>query len=191
MKQVDLQKYLPDLIDDLRIPELFCRTGEAVSPHSTTSFLWIGPCGAVTGLHNDDENNVLICLAGRKRVLLAPPSASGSVYENSKYDEGTRCCDVDPEAPDLSPGGHPLFEDVPVTVAELGPGDVLFVPRYWYHHVRTTAPASISVNVFASTRWELLRDGSLRCASRFAHEWLGLWRGRCVCHASTTSDSCH
>ena len=34
------------------------------------------PPGAVTGLHNDDEDNAIICLEGQKVVTLCHPSAA-------------------------------------------------------------------------------------------------------------------
>ena len=174
LKQLDLTG-LPALMADLALRELFGARKPYLQP-----YLWIGPPGAVTGMHSDDEDNVLLCFRGTKTVLLVPPAARDDVYENGKYDEGTRCCDVDPSAPDLE--RHPRFRRAPVQVAVVAPGDALFIPRYWYHHVTTGgAASSVSVNVFASSRWEMIREGSWRAAGRFAHEQIGLWP-ECVCH---------
>ena len=63
-----------------------------------THYCWMGPPGAVTGLHNDDENNVLAQIYGTKRVLLFEPEQAPYLYVNTKYDSGTQCCDVDPAA---------------------------------------------------------------------------------------------
>jgi len=41
---------------------------------------------------------------------------------------------VDPEAPDLTQ--FPLFANVKLQEAILGPGDILFIPRNYWHHVR-------------------------------------------------------
>ena len=60
-----------------------------------TTFLWIGGYGSMTGMHNDDENNVLCQIYGNKTVYLYPPSAREYLYVNSMYDSGTECCDVD------------------------------------------------------------------------------------------------
>ena len=40
----------------------------------------MGVAGAVTGLHNDDENNMMLVLRGRKRVTLLPPHERDLVY---------------------------------------------------------------------------------------------------------------
>ena len=71
----------------------------------------------------------------------------------------------------------------PPSQAELNPGDVLFIPRFWYHHVRCLTPC-VSINYFASTPLEFLRE---RCASgvRHALHLMGLvGNGNCVCHDS-------
>ena len=37
---------------------------------------------------------------------------------------------------------HPLFAEATAWHAELRPGDVLYTPPYWWHHVETTAEAA-------------------------------------------------
>ena len=41
------------------------------------------------------EDNFLVQCHGTKRVCLFPPECHGQLYVNTKYDSGTRCCDVD------------------------------------------------------------------------------------------------
>jgi hypothetical protein len=48
----------------------------------------MGPGGAVTGLHSDDEDNVLLQICGKKRVVLFPPSSRHLLRPNQKYDSG-------------------------------------------------------------------------------------------------------
>lgn len=87
-KQLDLRQTFPHIMIDLPIASLF-------PPHTfLTTYLWVGPSGAVTGLHNDDEHNYLVQVHGSKRVLLFPPSAQRFLSVNSKYDSGTLCCDT-------------------------------------------------------------------------------------------------
>eukprot|EP00658_Telonema_sp_P-2_P060394 TRINITY_DN49319_c0_g1_i1.p1 TRINITY_DN49319_c0_g1~~TRINITY_DN49319_c0_g1_i1.p1 ORF type:complete len:276 (+),score=41.01 TRINITY_DN49319_c0_g1_i1:188-1015(+) len=149
-----------------------------------TPFFWMGSAGCVTGLHSDDENNVLAQIWGRKIVLLFPPSQIGALYPNDKYDSGTTCCDLDPIAPDLErhPNAGGLFRgEERYFEAVLDPGDVLYCPKGWFHHVRCAEP-SISVNIFVSTWREWVWWGLPRMALECGH-WLGLvGRGNCVCH---------
>ena len=60
-------------------------------------------------------------------------------------------------------------------------GDALFIPRDWFHAVRSL-DVSVSVNVFYSTLADLATRGAYRALTDFAHNRLGLWRTNCVCH---------
>ena len=92
--------------------------------------LWYGPRGAVSPLHRDRVNVLKAQLVGRKRILMVPSSQLHRVYnERSFYSE------VDVEAPDLEP--FPRFRGVPVLDLVLHPGECLFIPIGWWHHVRS------------------------------------------------------
>lgn len=151
-----------------------------------TPFFWMGGEGCVTGLHSDDEHNVLLQIWGKKSVLLFAPDLVHRLYPNTKYDSGTVCCDLDPLCPDFE--RHPLarevFEGRQYQRAELQPGDVLYCPRGWFHHVAAES-ASISVNVFASSIGEWLWWGVPRKVLEIAHQVGLIGRGNCVCHASS------
>lgn len=143
--------------------------------------LWIGDDGATkTGLHNDDEHNVLCQIRGRKRVILISPDERDYVYPNTLYDSGTECCDVDASHPDLQQ--HPLFARICVRYeVTLEAGDVLFIPRFWYHEVNPVGNFSVSINYFCSTPLDQLRWGARRALFSCLHR-CGLYkRGKCVC----------
>jgi ribosomal protein L16 Arg81 hydroxylase len=146
----------------------------------STVFMWIGGAGAATGIHSDDENNILAQVRGRKRVRVWPPSQAQCLYPNDKYDSGTICCDVNPEAPDLA--AHPRFQEADGFVVTLEPGDGIYIPKYWWHCTKSET-ASVSINYFASTWWEWLTVGIARIVGEWLHN-LGLYRrGNCVCHS--------
>eukprot|EP00164_Ancoracysta_twista_P007385 GFYU01010473.1.p1 GENE.GFYU01010473.1~~GFYU01010473.1.p1 ORF type:complete len:446 (-),score=56.51 GFYU01010473.1:159-1496(-) len=142
---------------------------------------WMGPAGATTGLHNDDENNVVVQIMGEKQLVLIPPSQGHLLYPNDKYDSGTICCDADPSNPDLK--RHPLYSMATPFVVVLQPGDMLFLPKNWYHHV-TSLSESISINYFVSTPWELVTEGSWRVVRHLLHKVGLLPTRRCVCHVA-------
>lgn len=145
-----------------------------------SAYLWLGHARSTTGLHCDDERNVLCQLLGTKAVTVFPPSDAPYLYTNALYDDGTVCCDVDPSHADLV--RFPLFSRASPLTVGLAPGDVLFLPAGWYHQVESQG-ASISVNVFFSSPLELLTKGLVRLAFRWLH-WAGLWRpNMCVCHS--------
>ncbi|EFJ46547.1 hypothetical protein VOLCADRAFT_121064, partial [Volvox carteri f. nagariensis] len=80
---------------------------------------------------------------GTKRVLLWPPSCHDVLHASGSSSPVTRI-----SRPDLST--YPRFADCPPPlVADLGPGDVLFLPSLWFHNVTATGTEmSVSVNVF-------------------------------------------
>tara|TARA_B110000091_G_C13665042_1_gene411300 strand:- start:52 stop:861 length:810 start_codon:yes stop_codon:yes gene_type:complete len=175
LKQFDLSQH-PTLRNQV-LPEQF------FPPMSLgTCNLWVGSEGSSnTGLHNDDENNVLCQISGQKHVVLIPPKERPYLYVNSLYDSGTECCDVDASDPNLNV--HPLFSNVTTIYSiVLNPGDVLFIPKYWYHQVRPKGPVSISVNYFNSSFRECVRYGCMRWCFDVLHR-CGLYKkGHCVCH---------
>lgn len=190
LKQFSLRDHFPHLAEDVDPCSMFHRSAS----YFTSTYLWIGPQGAVTGLHNDDEHNFLAQVYGGKRVVMVPPGQRAGLYPNRKYDSGTECCDVDVDArnPFLDLDGEDvgrrfpaLREVVGVVEAELRAGDVLYIPRNWYHQVMTER-FSISVNHFASDPVEYARFGLARDARQVIHNvWVrvfGSASANCVCH---------
>lgn len=95
--------------------------------------LWAGCSMGATPLHFDALSNLLAQLAGRKRVVLFPPSQSFLLYP---YAVGHPCDNfsmVDVSDPDLE--RFPALRHACGYEAVLEPGDVLFIPRYWWHYV--------------------------------------------------------
>lgn len=96
-------------------------------------FFWMGPAGTVTPLHHDLTNNLMIQIRGRKRVKLIAPEYLPYVYNHLHCHSR-----VDPENVDEE--RYPLFQNVHVTDVTIGPGDILFFPVGWWHHVRGLDP---------------------------------------------------
>lgn len=90
-------------------------------------FIWIGPMGTVTPWHHDLTNNLLLQLQGRKRVRLVA-SRDTPLMRNHRH------CFSGWSTSDLLPG--PAQDDRPaVFEVTLGPGEALFLPVGWWHHV--------------------------------------------------------
>jgi hypothetical protein len=106
--------------------------------------LWVG--GAVrTQTHNDRDHNLACVIAGRRRFVLFPPTQVANLYVGP-LDNPPPLSLVDPEAPDLA--RFPRYRDAyaAAQVAWLEPGDALFVPKYWWHHVASLDPYNAMVN---------------------------------------------
>lgn len=92
--------------------------------------LWIGPRGTITPLHFDMINNLFCQIMGRKRVRMVPSWSMPWVYNDYHV-----YSDVDAANPDLS--AHPLFENATVYDFEIKPGEILFIPIGWWHHLES------------------------------------------------------
>jgi ribosomal protein L16 Arg81 hydroxylase len=68
---------------------------------------------------------------GRKRVLLCPPFEL-SLIRNTHHGVYS---DIDAESPDLD--AFPEFAKISRKEVVLSPGEALFIPVGWWHHVRT------------------------------------------------------
>lgn len=113
------------------------------------SMLWLGPRGTISPLHYDPLDNLLMQIVGSKRVLLYPPdnTKSGSWhyagYKGNQYNTSA----VDVENPNYE--DYPNFQAAPTPhECVIGPGDVLFIPAKWWHHVRSFSNWSASTNVW-------------------------------------------
>jgi hypothetical protein len=115
---------------------------------------WFGPRGTVTPLHHDTTSIVFHQIHGRKRFLLVSPFETALL----RHTRGVYC-DLDPERPER----HEALANVPILSVELGPGDALFIPVGWWHHVRALDPCiSISfTNLRAPNNYEWFRPGAV------------------------------
>jgi ribosomal protein L16 Arg81 hydroxylase len=93
-------------------------------------FLWLGPKGTVTPLHHDTSNILLAQVYGRKMVTIIPSFQTPLVYNHvGVYSK------VDCERPDYR--RFPLFRKATPIKILLEPGQALFLPVGWWHHVRS------------------------------------------------------
>ncbi|WP_156427338.1 DUF6065 family protein [Novosphingobium sp. Fuku2-ISO-50] len=102
--------------------------------------IWIGPEGTFTPLHHDLTNNLLVQIAGRKRVILASPAETPKLYNHLHvFSEISDLTD-----PDLDLSAHPRLKDVRLLEVVIEPGEALFLPIGWWHQV-TALDFSISL----------------------------------------------
>lgn len=114
------------------------------------STFWFGSRGAHTACHYDTYGSNLVAqLHGEKHWRLFPPHCTPGLYATRiPYEESSVFSAVDVMRPDAVV--HPRFrtDAAPHQVdIVLHPGDVLFVPRHWWHFVRSPGTA-ISVNTW-------------------------------------------
>ncbi|XP_028249090.1 HSPB1-associated protein 1 homolog isoform X2 [Parambassis ranga] len=110
------------------------------------STLWIGTEGANTPCHLDSYGcNLVLQVQGRKRWHLFPPEDTDNLYPTRiPYEESSVFSQVDVLHPDLR--RCPAFASARPHVVTLQPGQVLYVPRHWWHYVESVDPITVSVN---------------------------------------------
>lgn len=116
-------------------------------PEGTEPRIWIGNASKVA-THNDPVDNVAIVVAGRRRFTLLPPTSEADLYlgPDDPTPAGTRVSMVHVTAPDLD--RYPRFQAAldAAEEADLSPGDAIFIPKDWFHHVEALEPVNMLVN---------------------------------------------
>jgi mannose-6-phosphate isomerase-like protein (cupin superfamily) len=109
--------------------------------------VWIGNRGRVAA-HYDVPDNVACVVAGHRRFTLFPPGEVRNLYVGPLHltPAGQPISLVDFAAPDIQ--AFPRFADAvrSARVAELEPGDAVFIPSMWWHHVEALDAFNVLVN---------------------------------------------
>lgn len=138
LSSIDLEDYFIGLAAANRIP---------LGDRRPLESIWIGTRTTIAA-HNDVPDNLAICVAGHRRFTLIPPEQFPNLYlgplENTPA--GRPVSMVDFRAPDMA--RHPNFKEAlgVALVADLQPGDALYIPSLWWHHVEGLAPFNILIN---------------------------------------------
>jgi len=109
--------------------------------------IWIGN-RVGTAIHHDMVSNLAVAVAGRRRFTLFPPDQVANLYIGpfEFTPAGTPASLLDPEAPDLERFPRAAEAMAQALTAELEPGDAIYIPHMWWHHVRSLDDLSILVN---------------------------------------------
>jgi hypothetical protein len=109
--------------------------------------IWIGNQTRIAA-HYDLPDNLACVAVGRRRFTLFPPEQVGNLYIGPVdfTPAGQAISLVDFHAPDY--GKFPRFAQALEhgQVADMGPGDALFIPSTWWHHVEALDRFSVLVN---------------------------------------------
>ena len=109
--------------------------------------LWLGNA-ITTPTHLDEWNNIGCVVSGRRRFTLFPPEQVANLYIGPLdfAPTGAPMSLVPLHAPDFA--RFPRFRAAlaAAVTAELGPGDALFIPALWWHHVESLEPFNLLVN---------------------------------------------
>ena len=121
--------------------------------------IWLGN-QITTPTHVDEWNNVGCVVAGRRRFTLFPPEQIANLYIGPLdfAPTGAPMSLVSLRNPDFA--RYPKFREALAAahVAEVGPGDAVFIPPLWWHHVESLERFNVLVNYW----WhDKVGDGAL------------------------------
>lgn len=130
--------YLPGFAEANRV--------EAI-PRGVHPRIWIGTTSHVA-CHYDAVDNLACVVAGRRRCTLYPPESIGDLYvgpiDHTLAGQPVSLATREHDHPEL----YPRFAkaQAKAMVADLGPGDALYLPKLWWHEVEAQAPFNVLVN---------------------------------------------
>jgi hypothetical protein len=113
--------------------------------------IWIGN-RTTACCHYDTSDNLACCVVGKRRFTLFPPDQISNLYPGPLdiTPGGQALSMVDFADPDLNK--YPNFPQAmaKAQIAELFPGDALYLPSMWWHQVEGLNPFNILINYWWS-----------------------------------------
>ncbi|KAA8902039.1 hypothetical protein TRICI_005959 [Trichomonascus ciferrii] len=143
LAQYNLFNQYPELKEDFVVPDICC-LGDSDDPPIMNA--WLGPKNTVSPLHTDPHHNVFCQVVGYKHIRLYSPSQTQDMYprgvENGIDMSNTSQVNLESNERVKFPN-FPWDSDYLETT--LNPGDAVFIPKGWWHHVRSLS-SSISIS---------------------------------------------
>lgn len=118
-----------------------------IDPSKAEPQIWIGNDSRVAP-HYDEADNIACVVSGRRRFILFPTEQIENLYVGpiDRTIAGQPISMVDLDAPDYEQ--FPKFREAErqALVADLEPGDAIYIPALWWHSVQATGAVNALVN---------------------------------------------
>lgn len=118
-----------------------------LEPAKAEPRIWIGNDSRVAP-HYDESDNIACVVGGRRRFILFPTEQVENLYVGplDRTIAGQPISMVDLEAPDYE--RFPKFHEAErhALIADLEPGDAIYIPALWWHAVQATGEINVLVN---------------------------------------------
>ena len=169
-----LFKKFPELIKDIdyeyiKSNSIFCHV-----------LSWIGPKNSITGFHCDWSENINVQVKGKKIFYLVSPKFNKYMYINDKFERISTTSHIDLKK--IKSNKFNFFKKAKVIKVKLKKGDLIYIPRGWWHYVKSLEP-SIGVSFHFWNLKSFFLDLIYETIKVFFHD-IGLFkRNNCSCHA--------
>ena len=131
------------------LPGFLGANGIGLGERDALVSLWLGNRTRIAA-HYDLPDNFAVVAAGRRRFTVFPPEQIHNLYMGplDPTPAGQPVSLVDFEAPDLE--RFPRFTQACEAgeQAVLEPGDALFIPSMWFHHIEGLDPVNLLINAW-------------------------------------------
>ena len=139
--------YVGSTTVDVCLPGLRAKNDINLKDRNPLVSIWVGNRSRVAA-HFDAPDNVACCVAGRRRFTLFPIDQCENLYMGPLdfTPSGQVISSVDFSNPDFE--RFPKFKTAldHALVADLEPGDALFLPSMWWHHVESLSDFNVLIN---------------------------------------------
>ena len=132
---------------DGALPGLRAENDVDLGGRDALASIWIGN-RTVVATHYDLPDNLAVVSVGERRFTLFPPDQLKNLYVGPLdfNPAGQAISLVDVRNPDLERFPRYAEAMAHAEVAEMGPGDALFIPSMWWHHVEALSAFNVLVN---------------------------------------------
>jgi len=139
--------YVGSAAVDRWLPGFRAQNDLAVPADDALVSFWMGNRTRISA-HFDFPDNVACVVAGKRRFTLLPPDQIDNLYVGpvDRTPAGQAISLVDFSKPDFE--RFPKFKTaLEFAVSyDLGPGDAIFIPSMWWHHVESFSPFNLMIN---------------------------------------------
>lgn len=141
--------YMGSTTVDTTLPGFLAANRLGLGERDALLSIWLGNRG-LAAAHYDVPDNLAIVVAGHRRFTLFPPDQVGNLYAGplEPTPAGQVVSLVDWRAPDLQRYPRAAAALEAASVAELGPGDAIFIPSLWWHQVEALEDFNLLVNAW-------------------------------------------
>ncbi len=139
--------YVGSTAVDLCLPGFRSENDVVFGATQPLASIWLGNRSRIAA-HWDLPDNLACCAVGHRRFTLFPPEQLENLYVGplDVTPAGREISLVDFHSPDFEK--YPKFREAlkSAQVAEMEPGDALFIPSMWWHHVEGLDSFNVLIN---------------------------------------------
>lgn len=140
--------YVGSLPMDAYLPGFPQENAMPLVPREAIPRIWIGH-GSNVACHYDTFDNIACAIAGTRRFTLYAPELIGDLYVGPiDHTMAGQPVSLAASAPPGEEARYPRFQAIRdrAYVAELQPGDALYLPKLWWHQVEALSDFNVMVN---------------------------------------------